>query len=139
VRLGLRREDDDGGLVLPEVVEEELAEPLAIDRRARRAALVELVDDAPDRGVALALAIGEAEVRVAQAVFAQVLAGAVTTTLAPLCVSRVAVCSASCIARPTATALGGRSSQLRPACAVVVATASAASATRPRGRRAFIA
>ena len=62
-----------------------------------------------------------------------------TTTLAPLWVSRVAVCSASCIARLTATAVGGRCSQLRPACAADVATAIAAKVTRPRSRRALIA
>ena len=59
-----------------QVVEEELAQALAVERGARRAALVELVHDAPDRAVAVALAVGESEVRVAQAVLAQVLAGA---------------------------------------------------------------
>jgi hypothetical protein len=74
--LRLGGEDDDRRLVLPQVVEEELAQALAIERGARRAALVQLVDDAPDRAVAVALAVGESEVRVAQAVLAQVLAGA---------------------------------------------------------------
>ena len=76
MRLRGRREHDDGGLVLPQIVEEELAQALAIERGARRAALVELVNDAPDGGAAVVGAVGEAEVRIAQAVLAQVLPGA---------------------------------------------------------------
>jgi hypothetical protein len=73
-RLRLRREHDQRRLVLPEIVEEELAQSLAIERSAAGAALVQLVDHAP--GTLLAVPVGEAEVRVAQPVLAQVLAGA---------------------------------------------------------------
>jgi hypothetical protein len=62
-----------------------------------------------------------------------------TTTLAPLCVSLAAVCSASCIARLMETAVGGRCSQLRPACAAVAAAASVTSATSLRSKAALIA
>ena len=68
------RENDDGGLVAPEVVDEEFGQALAIERGARRAALVQLVQDAPR--LIRPLAIGEAEVRIAQAVRAEVLSGA---------------------------------------------------------------
>ena len=59
-----------------------------------------------------------------------------TTTLAPLCVSRVAVCSASCIARLTAAVLGGRCSQLRPAWAKGDVAEPADATRRRRQRRA---
>ncbi len=74
-RLHVGLQHDDRRFVAVEVVEEELAEALPIDRGLRRAAGVELVDDAPDGGRALAVAVGEAEVRVAQPVLGQVLPG----------------------------------------------------------------
>ena len=67
--LHLRRRHHEGGFVLVQIVEKELAQSLAIDRGLRGAALVQLVHDAPARAVA----VGEAEVRIVHAVFAQVL------------------------------------------------------------------
>ncbi|MNU87389.1 hypothetical protein D3C71_771710 [compost metagenome] len=73
LRLHCRRGHGPGGLVAPQVVEEELAQPLPVDRGHRRAAVVELVHHAPRALVGL---VGDAQVRIAQAVLAQVLSGA---------------------------------------------------------------
>jgi hypothetical protein len=56
-------------------VEEELAQALAVQSRFRAAAVVELVGHAPHRRALRRVAVSEAEVRVGQAVLAQVLAG----------------------------------------------------------------
>ena len=63
----------NAGLVAPQVVQEELAQALAVDMAAGRAAFVELVRHAPG---AFGGPVGPAVVRVVQVVLAQVLAHA---------------------------------------------------------------
>lgn len=73
-----RCQRDDAGLVREQAVGEELGEPLPVQRAAVAAALVQLVHHAPGTaaGERRAVAVGDAEVRPAQPVLAQVLPGA---------------------------------------------------------------
>src|SRR4051812_16039808 len=61
----------------PQIVEKKFSQSLAIDRRFRSTAMIELVQHAPDMAaLAVRLLVRKTEMRIAHAVFRQVLAGA---------------------------------------------------------------
>ena len=77
--LDVGRQHDDRRFVFVQIVEKEFAQPLAVQRRAGGAALVQFVNHAPDRPTGIStggrcVAIGKAEVRIAQTIAAQILA-----------------------------------------------------------------